>query len=215
MLRRFALLAPFALLACGAPAPESDASDATPDGHAFDATNDSLTPLDTASDQPEVIDAIDIAHDTSPDGSPDAPAPMLTPMEVTFYGWADNSPPGADIAYPGLHAMAGGTGTYADPITFATDMTEFAPGTILYVPFIEKYVIMEDLCGQCQIDWRSHLFHIDVWMNSDASHTTQLIACENSWTRMMTDVEIRPPPGRPVTTAPLFDPASGTCRTTP
>jgi hypothetical protein len=39
---------------------------------------------------------------------------------LTFYGWYDNTPPGGDIAYPQIHSTAGGKGTFADPITFAT-----------------------------------------------------------------------------------------------
>jgi hypothetical protein len=136
-------------------------------------------------------------------------------LYVTFYGWPDNSPPGAGIEYPGLHKQAGGTGTYADPITFATDAKEFAPGTILYVPFIQKYVIMEDGCAECSSDWSSGKWHIDIWMNTNGSNTSQEISCEDSWTRSSTQIEINPPPNRPVTTAPLFDTTTAVCRTSP
>lgn len=142
---------------------------------------------------------------------------------VTFYGWADNSPPGGAIAYPKdggfptFHSTAGGVGTYADPITFATDQAEFPVGTVLYVPFIEKYVVMEDDCVECDTDWTSmHKWHIDLWMNSNGSESPSSLAnCEGNWTRTSTPVEISPPPGRTVTTTPLFDPATNTCRTTP
>ncbi len=142
---------------------------------------------------------------------------------VTFYGWADNDPPGAAIAYgksdgyPTVHNTASGTGTFADPITFATDKAEFAPGTILYVPFIQKYVVMEDDCAECDTDWTgSHKLHIDLWMNSGASENQNaLLACEDSWTRDMTNVEASPPSNRTVATAPLFDPSTNVCRTTP
>lgn len=44
---------------------------------------------------------------------------------MTLYGYVDNSPPGTDIAHPcGTRTRAGGTGTYADPVTFATDRHE-------------------------------------------------------------------------------------------
>lgn len=47
----------------------------------------------------------------------------------TSYGWNDNSPPSAQIAYPGLHKLATeGSGTYNDPITFATDKDEIPIG---------------------------------------------------------------------------------------
>jgi 3D (Asp-Asp-Asp) domain-containing protein len=155
-------------------------------------------------------------------GIGDAAGTTIT-MEVTFYGWADNSPPGNAIAYPAnagqptIHNAAGGTGTYADPITFATAPTEFSPGARLYVPFIEKYVVMEDSCGQCTTDWtNSRKYHIDLWMNSNGTESANaLMNCEGSWTRTQTNVEINPPPTRVVTTPPLFDPPTNMCRTSP
>jgi len=160
------------------------------------------------------------------DATGDAPlgeAGTLTSMQVTFYGWDDNSPPGDSIAYgksagyPTLHDAAGGTGTYADPLTMATDKAELAPGTIVYVPFVRKYAVMEDDCAQCDSDWsNSQAWHIDLWMNSDGTEDrSALDACEGQWTRNATTVEIGPPPGRPFATAPLFDPATNTCRSTP
>ena len=166
---------------------------------------------------------------TTPDAASDAPANALADggtlmsVYVTFYGWADNSPPGGAIAYPKsdgyptLHETAGGTGTFSDPITFATDKAEFPVGTILYVPFIEKYVMMEDDCVECDSDWTSsHKWHIDLWMNSDATeNASSLASCEDRWTRDATEVELSPPSDRTVTTTPLFTPATNTCRTAP
>jgi hypothetical protein len=144
-------------------------------------------------------------------------------VEMTFYGWPDNSPPGNAIAYPmnggypTIHDAAGGTGTYADPITFATDAAEFPPGTILYAAVIEKYLIMEDDCTECDSDWSGSMtWHIDVWMNSNAAASANAVeACEDQWTQSSTMVEVSPPPGLPVTTLPLFDTTTDTCRTSP
>ena len=144
-------------------------------------------------------------------------------MQVTWYGWEDNSPPGNSIAYPAgggdptIHAAAGGTGTYADPLTFATDRDEYPPGTILYLPFAKKYVIMEDECAQCDSDWSSSQErHIDIWMNSDGSESPDaLYGCEGNWTQSAAEVVTMPPANLEVTTAPLFDPQTNTCRTTP
>src|SRR5690242_9644763 len=58
-----------------------------------------------------------------------AAAAQTTNMLVTLYGWDDNSPPGCDTAYSGC---AGGTGTFSDPITFATDQAELPVGTLVY-----------------------------------------------------------------------------------
>jgi hypothetical protein len=142
---------------------------------------------------------------------------------MTFYGWPDNSPPGNAIAYsksdgfPTVHDGAGGTGTYADPITFATDQAELPVGTLLYAPVLQKYLVMEDDCAECDTDWSgSKKWHIDVWMNSNAADNgTAVLACEDQWTHTTTTVEVSPPPGRTVTTPPLFDTSTNTCRTTP
>src|SRR3989442_13251907 len=75
---------------------------------------------------------------------------------LTFYGWWDNTPPGGDIAYPQIHSTAGGKGTYADPITFATSSDEPKPGTQVWVPRVEEYFLMEDGCDECSEDWKRH-----------------------------------------------------------
>jgi hypothetical protein len=157
------------------------------------------------------------------DAAADAAVGRMQAVYLTFYGWPDNSPPGNAIAYqksdgfPTVHNGAGGTGTYADPITFATDQAEFAVGTLLFAPVIQKYLIMEDDCAECDTDWSgAQKWHIDVWMNSDASdNSNDVLACEDQWTRTSTTVEVNPPPGRDATTPPLFDPGTNTCRTTP
>lgn len=74
---------------------------------------------------------------------------------------------------------------------------------------------MEDYCAQCISDWRSGKRHIDIWMNSNASHGSQLLSCQYGWTRSSVAVEIHPPSNRPVTTAPLFDTGAGLCRSAP
>jgi hypothetical protein len=75
---------------------------------------------------------------------------------VTGYSFWDNTPPGSgDISHPVLHAQAGGTGTYADPITlavghsFATgrDVLDYPRGTRFYIPALRRYFIVEDTCG--------------------------------------------------------------------
>jgi 3D (Asp-Asp-Asp) domain-containing protein len=212
----------------GAP---SDANDAS-DGGA--RTNAGAPPPSTAdagdTDAPDA-EAFDARPGSPSDGEAgdsasaqgDAASGPSIMMEVTAYGWDDNSPPGDAIAYPAnggfptLHNVASGTGTHADPITFATDMSEYPPGTILYVPFLEKYVIMEDDCTQCDTDWTSSTTrHIDVWMNSNGTESPNaLFDCEDTWTRSSTTVVTAPSPNLPVTTAPLFDPSTNTCRTTP
>jgi len=158
------------------------------------------------------------------DGSAaDATSGRMQAVYMTFYGWPDNSPPGGAIAYPKnggfptVHNAAGGTGSYADPITFATDQAELPVGTLLFAPVIEKYLVMEDDCAECDTDWSSsQKWHIDVWMNSNGTDdSTAVLDCEDQWTKSTTVVEINPPPGRPATTPPLFDTAANICRTAP
>jgi hypothetical protein len=141
----------------------------------------------------------------------DAGVPNTIDHRVTFYGWPDNDPPGNGIAYPRVHSGASGTGTYADPITFATDPKEWAPGTILYLPYLKRYVIMEDSCADCITDWKSGKHHIDIWVNSDGRLDNQVLACENALTAENAPVEVAPPADRPVDATPLFDPTAGTC----
>lgn len=141
--------------------------------------------------------------------------------KITYYGWADNTPPGTDIAFPHssnnatIHSSAGGIGSYDDPITFATDQDQFAVGTKLYVPYLRKYIIMEDLCGGCTESWNKipKEYHIDIWMNSIDSFAGELLACEHAFTRKRIMVEINPPQNREVNLTPLFDINSGACYT--
>src|SRR5579859_1041017 len=83
---------------------------------------------------------------------------------LTWYGFNDNSGttenqhgsaliayPKSD-GYPTLHNLATeGKGTYSDPVTFAAPnkdlKSSFPIGSVIYVPLVEKYFIMEDECG--------------------------------------------------------------------
>src|SRR5262249_43801558 len=86
----------------------------------------------------------------------------------TMYGWPDNDPPGtAAIAHPVLHQQAGGTGTYEDPITFASDPRDLPFGTIIYVPYLQKYFIAEDTCAEA-LKSTSDPVQIDLWTGGTA-----------------------------------------------
>jgi hypothetical protein len=138
---------------------------------------------------------------------------------MTLYGWADNSPPGPGIANPcpGRSGVAGGTGTFADPVTFATDVNELGWCRVIYVPYMKRYFIHEDECSECDANWNSsHLYRFDMWAGGDANSTKKpekraLRACESTWTRANSPTDpnnptvwIDPPAGLPVTTAPIF-----------
>jgi hypothetical protein len=144
---------------------------------------------------------------------------------VTLYGWPDNSPPGNAIAYPAsdgyntIHDAAGGTGTYSDPITYATDQAELPIGTIVYYPYLHRYFIMEDDCVECDADWTGSgpdggpgLHHIDLWVGGQGAQSdSDVINCEDNLTQNSAQVIVNPPSDEPVDTTPLFDSSSDTC----
>jgi hypothetical protein len=214
-----------AIAACGsssgpqgsapAPAPGLDSGSEPAAADAGDATT--LEGADAAGDG-GVTDENGVA-DANADAAADAAAGTTYTMLVTFYGWEDNSPPGDAIAfaksdgYPTVHDGAGGTGSYADPLTLASDRLELAVGTLVYLPFLRKYAVMEDDCTECDTDWASGMQrHIDVWMNSNGTErVSALNACEDQWTQNATSVEVDPPSDRTVDLSPLFDPATNTC----
>jgi len=165
------------------------------------------------------------AHAQAPGGT--APAPPQTTGTVqafmTLYGYVDNSPPGTDIAHPCLHSGAGGTGTYADPVTFATDVQELPWCEIIYVPYMDRYFIHEDECSECDHDWKKfQKYRFDMWAGGDAASVHQpekkaLLRCESTWTRGNSirdknnpTITLDPPPDLPVTTTPIFSPP-GAC----
>jgi hypothetical protein len=136
-----------------------------------------------------------------------APTGRMWSVVVTFYGAADNDPPGStEIAHPNdRHQEAGGTGTYADPLSLAADPRAIQVGTRVYYPPLRKYFVMEDDCAQCITDWRSSRKpHIDLWTGDFPG--SALLACENALTPDgLVAVEVNPPPGRPVDPRPLFN----------
>lgn len=172
------------------------------------STSQPSTPTSSSTPTPTTSPA------TTPTSAPTSNNNTITSF-ITYYGWADNSPPGTDIAFPGfpntVHTAAGGAGTYSDPITMATAQNTWPVGTRMYVPYLQKYVILEDICGGCDNDVSAGKYHIDIWMNSDSTHSDQLLSCENAYTKAAEQVEINPPADRPVNATPLFDPTSGTC----
>lgn len=144
---------------------------------------------------------------------------------LTFYGWYDNTPPGCGIAYPEVHTCAGGTGTYSDPLTFASDKSEIKPGTKIYVPRVEKYFVMEDDCTECDQDWSGQgpdggpkMWHFDLWLGGKGGNEFDAIDCEDALTLsdsngdpLMESVVINPPSGEKVSSEPIFNTSTGAC----
>ncbi|KAK3181626.1 hypothetical protein K4F52_007004 [Lecanicillium sp. MT-2017a] len=135
---------------------------------------------------------------------------------VTFYGYPDNDPPGPATAYNcgGRNFIAGGSGTYDDPVTIATAPGELNKCEIVYLPFLTKYGRVEDYCAQCDTDWKNGQPHIDIWTGSNRVNGGQnQINCENRLTPGGRYKIVRDPPKNyGVNKAPLFSPPN-TCNT--
>jgi hypothetical protein len=117
------------------------------------------SPIPAAVPAPAVVPAV-VAAAPKPAPAPVQPASssehIVNTTYTTAYTWHDNTPVGsAAISHPVLHQSAGGTGTYADPITIAVghslatgeDVLDFPAGTRIYLPDVRRYFIVEDTCG--------------------------------------------------------------------
>jgi hypothetical protein len=144
---------------------------------------------------------------------------------LTGYSYWDNTPPGsAAIARPIIHDVAGGTGTYDDPITLAVGHSingwshtmDYPAGTRFYFPRIRKYAIVEDLCGDgnspqdgpCHIG-KSGRPWLDIYVDGQHAGSAEADACMYRITGFQT-AYIHPAADRPVNPGPLTE--SG-CRT--
>lgn len=133
------------------------------------------------------------------------PAPKPTPKPaastgqkitayVTGYSYWDNDPPGsAAISHPVIHKAAGGTGTYANPITVAVGMRNgsgsllWAAGTRFYVPKLQRYFIVEDSCASCHKGYPSSASTwIDVYVDGSTSGRAASDAAMNALTGVQT-----------------------------
>lgn len=138
------------------------------------------------------------------------PAPTSTPTTtppvigesrfiayITGYGYPDNTPAGSAISNPVLHSTAGGTGTFADPITFAVghsiingkDILDYPAGTKMYEPNLRKYFIAEDTCGDgnkpqngpCHTGFQGHPW-LDIWVGGSSATKSATLNCEDTIT---------------------------------
>ena len=170
-------------------------------------------------------------------GASGGPQTLLN-VYVTWYGFNDNSCQvesdhncntiafGKSDGFPTRHdAGTEGTGTFDDPGTFATasadsgSPAELAPGTVIYIPSVRKYFVMEDQCAECGMEWDQKMaYHVDVWMGpSYGSDDVPLMDCEDTLTlgddpfQGTGTVIVNPSADLPVDDTPLF--ANGACTT--
>lgn len=167
------------------------------------------------------------SHDGKTPGPTTAPRPpgeRTVQAYVTGYTWHDNSPPGSpQVSHPVIHRVAGGTGTYADPITVAVghsindgaDILDWAAGTRFYIEDVHRYFIVEDTCGDgprpqngaCHTgfprDAAGASTWLDVWIDGrDATHDGATVCAEG-----LTGVHpviVDPSSGYPVDDGPIL-----------
>jgi hypothetical protein len=173
------------LAACGAPAPPTRAPAA-----------------------PAPAPAVTPSAPPPPAAPPPAPAPAAKQLNIwlTGYSWQDNTPPGSSVVgEPVLHQQAGGTGTFADPITVAVPGHQGAmawqPGTRFYLPTVKRYVIVED-SGASRAPAGADT-HLDMWIGGQDGTLAATNACEDSLTGRVA-AELNPPNNLPVIVGPIY-----------
>lgn len=116
--------------------------------------------------------------------------------QLTAYDDHDNQGgDNATICCGVLHKTAGGTGTFADPITVAVPGSggsgmQTPAGTRLYIPALAAYFVVEDSGASPET-----LRRFDIWI--DGRGLSSASACMDKVTRT-TSVILNPPAGKPV-----------------
>ncbi|MBX6748620.1 MAG: hypothetical protein IRY85_02950 [Micromonosporaceae bacterium] len=164
-----------------------------------------------------------------PTAAPSVPAggPVATASVrafITGYSYFDNTPPGStQVSHPVLHAVAGGRGTYDDPITVAVghvregdvDLLDWPAGTRFYVPNLRRYLIVEDTCGDgerpqegpCHTGYPAGATTwLDVWVGEEGGTTRGAERCMQKITGVW-DVIVDPDPGFAVDPGDIYAPA--------
>lgn len=144
---------------------------------------------------------------TGADAPPPQPGETSMQAYVTGYSFYDNTPPGsAEISHPQIHQVADGTGTYADPITVAvghdlssgSDVLDWPAGTRFYMPYLHRYFIVEDTCGDgptpengpCHTGYPAPATTwLDVWVDGSTDTEAQADACMSDITDVHTAIK--------------------------
>lgn len=122
---------------------------------------------------------------------------------LSTYTYWNNSPPGYGIEYAhnyGYHTVHNSAccragGTYANPIAFASQSNQLAPGARIYIPMFRRYFIKEDYCSSCYRNrWQFDLWvgGVPLWQEHDQSARNMV----NLW--RTAQVIINPARGLPV-----------------
>jgi hypothetical protein len=101
---------------------------------------------------------------------------------------------------------AGGTGTYANPVTMASSLAVLNQCAIYYLPYLQKYIIFSDECVQCEEDANSGIIHIDIWTGSTTSNGGKIqINCEDALTPDEKHDLIKNPPSNLPVNSKFYD----------
>lgn len=132
-----------------------------------------------------------------------APGELRFVAYTTGYAALDNTPRGStQIDLGGHSGNAGGTGTYADPITLAVghsiingvDIGDYPYGTKFYVPNLRKYFAATDSCGDgntpqngpCHTGFSGHVW-LDIYVGGSLQNA--VLSCEDSITDLHLVIE--------------------------
>jgi len=142
---------------------------------------------------------------------------------ITGYSYFDNTPPGsARISHPVVHTVAGGIGTYDDPVTVAVGHVredgdhrlDWPAGTRFYLPNLRRYLIVEDTCGDgdrpqetgCHSGYPADASTwLDVWVGGEGGTRAGAERCMAAFTGVW-DVLVNPPPDLAVDPGEIYAP---------
>jgi LysM repeat protein len=124
---------------------------------------------------------------------------------LTGYSYQDNTPAGsATVSHPILHKVAGGTGTYADPITVAVPGQGsgiWKAGSRFYLPSVKRYVIVEDTGASPAPSGDAG--HLDMWVDGQGGSKSESDKCMNQITTQSAAAIYSPPSSLPVIPGPI------------
>lgn len=130
---------------------------------------------------------------------------------LTGYSYQDNTPAGSSIvSTPVLHKEAGGTGTYADPITVAVPGKGngiWKSGSRFYLPTVKRYVIAEDTGASKAPSGQDG--HLDMWIGGQGGTKSATDSCMDKITATGVPAQYNPPSTLPVIHGPIF--SGGKC----
>jgi LysM repeat protein len=149
-----------------------------------------------------------VAKSLKPGGAIDVkPTAATKQMKIwlTGYSFQDNTPAGsATVSHPILHKDAGGTGTYADPITVAVPGQGsgiWKAGSRFYLPSVKRYVIVEDTGASPAPSGDAG--HLDMWVDGQGGSKSASDACMDKITSESATAIFSPPSNLPVMPGPI------------